>query len=95
MTTSLLRMAMAAILGATLTLPSVGHARTLDEILSSKKIAVGVNPALPPLGMYNEKNEMDGFDVEFARKIAELLGVELELVKVSANDRIPFLASGK
>jgi polar amino acid transport system substrate-binding protein len=92
---SLYRSAVAAIVGALLVLPGVGHARTLDEILSSKKIAVGVNPALPPLGLYNDKNELDGFDAELAKKVAELLGVELELVKVGANDRIPFLASGK
>ena len=71
------------------------QARTLDEIMSSKKIVVGIHAGLPPLGMYNEKNEMDGFDVELARKLGTMLGVEVELVKVAANDRIPFVASGK
>ncbi len=75
--------------------PVAPEAKTLDEILTAKKIAVGINPALPPLGLYNDKNEIDGFDAEFAKKIGELLGVEVELLKVSANDRIPFLASGK
>lgn len=79
--------------GAALGTPA--EAKTLDEILSAKKISVGVNPALPPLAMYDEKNQMAGFDVEFARKIGEMLGVEVELVKVGANDRIPFLSSGK
>ena len=70
-------------------------AKTLDEILSAKKVVVGVNSSLPPLASYNDKNELDGFDVEFAKKIAELMGVEVEFVKVGPNDRVPFVASGK
>jgi polar amino acid transport system substrate-binding protein len=84
-----------AMLGLLMFDAGTAKARTLDEILSAKKIAIGVNPALPPLGLYNEKNEIDGFDVEFAKKIAEMLGVGIEIVTVGANDRIPFLASGK
>ena len=70
-------------------------ARTLDEIIASKKIVFGVNPTLPPLGIFNDKNEIDGFDVEIARKIAEVLGVKAEIVQVGSPDRIPFVSSGK
>jgi polar amino acid transport system substrate-binding protein len=84
-----------AMLGLAMLDAGTAEARNLDEILSAKKIVVGVNPALPPLGLYNEKNQIDGFDVEFANKIAEMLGVAIEIVTVGANDRIPFLASGK
>lgn len=75
--------------------PHQAQARSLDEVLSSGKIRVGINPTLEPLGLFNEKNEIDGFDVEFSKKIAEMLGVELEVVKVQSTDRIPFVASGK
>ena len=70
-------------------------ARTLDEILASKKIVFGVNPTLPPLGIFNDKNEIDGFDVEVARKVGEMLGLKTEIVQVGSPDRIPFVASGK
>lgn len=70
-------------------------ARTLDEILSSGVVRVGVNPTLPPLGKFDEKNEIAGFDVDFATEIASMLGVELEVVQVGSPDRIPFVASGK
>ncbi|SFN18322.1 transporter substrate-binding domain-containing protein [Variovorax sp. OV329] len=70
-------------------------ARTLDEIVASKKIVFGVNPTLPPLGIFNDKNEIDGFDVEVANKIGELLGVKTEIVQVGSPDRIPFVSSGK
>ena len=73
----------------------VGGAATLDEILSAGKIRVGVNPTIPPTALYNDENELDGFDVNFAKEIASMLGVEVEFVTVGANDRVPFVASGK
>jgi len=83
-------------LGSTLLgLPASASARTLDEIVTSKKIVIGVNPTLPPLGIFNDKNEIDGFDVDVARKLGELLGVKTEIVQVGSPDRIPFVSSGK
>lgn len=71
------------------------QARTLDEILRSQKLIVGVNPSVPPTAMFNDRNELDGFDVQFSRKIAAMLGIAVEFVQVGANDRVPFVASGK
>jgi len=70
-------------------------ARTLDEILASKTIVFGINPNLPPLGVYDAKNNIDGFDVSIAKKIADSLGVKLEIVPVGSADRVPFLMSDK
>jgi polar amino acid transport system substrate-binding protein len=70
-------------------------AATLEEIIKAGKIRVGVNPTVPPTALYNDKNELDGFDIQFGKKIAEMLGVEAEFVTVGANDRVPFVASGK
>ncbi len=85
----------AAVFAAVIGQGAESHARPLAEIIDSGVLRVGVNPTLPPLGLYNEQNEIDGFDVEFSRKIAEMLGVELEVVQVGSPDRIPFVASGK
>jgi len=84
-----------AIGSALLGLSVSASARTLDEIVASKKLIVGVNPTLPPLGIFNDKNEIDGFDVDVARKLGELLGVKTEIVQVGSPDRIPFVSSGK
>ena len=73
----------------------VAGARTLEEITASKKLIVGVNPTLPPLGIFNAKNEIDGFDVDIAREIASKMGSQLEIVQVGSPDRIPFVSSGK
>jgi polar amino acid transport system substrate-binding protein len=89
---SLLVVAMVAMLAV---LGGAVEARTLDEIIKSGTLKVGVNPTLPPLGKFNEKNEITGFDVDYATEIAKMLGVKLEVVQVGSPDRIPFVTSGK
>ncbi len=80
---------------AAFAVPQKADARPLAEIIDSGVLRVGVNPTLPPLGLYDEQNKIDGFDVEFSQQIAEMLGVKLEVVQVGSPDRIPFVASGK
>lgn len=92
---TLLAGATLALGSALLGLPSAASARTLDEIMASKKLVIGVNPTLPPLGIFNDKNEIDGFDVDIAKKLGEVLGVKTEIVQVGSPDRIPFVSSGK
>lgn len=95
----LIKAVMGAVVAVSATVAALGpanvQARSLDEVLSSKKLVVGINPNFPPLGIYNDKNEIDGFDVEVSRKIAEMLGVTLEIVPVGSPDRIPFVISNK
>ncbi len=92
---NLMKAAISTVAAAAIMLPAITEARSLDEILSSNKLVVGVNPTLPPLGKYNDKNEIVGFDVDLSTKLAEMLGVDLEVIKVGSPDRIPFVASGK
>ena len=84
-----------AVVGVFALVAGPGEARTLDEILKSGEIRVGVNPTLPPRALYNEKNEIAGFEPEIAEEIAKKLGVKLVLVVVGSPDRIPFVATGK
>jgi len=70
-------------------------ARPLEEIIKSGTLRVGVNPTLPPLAKFDEKNQIVGFDVDYATEIAKTLGVKLEVVQVGSPDRIPFVVSGK
>jgi polar amino acid transport system substrate-binding protein len=71
------------------------EARSLDDIISSKEIRVGVNPKYPPTAMYNDKNELDGYDIDVSKKLAEMIGVKVNFVIVDPNSRIPFVTSGK
>jgi polar amino acid transport system substrate-binding protein len=88
-------LAMAALAATLLTASPEAVARPLDEVLKSGVLKVGVNPTLPPLAKFDEKNEMVGFDVDFATEIGKMLGVKVEFVQVGSPDRIPFVVSGK
>lgn len=82
------------LLAATLS-AAPAEARSLDDILSSGVVRVGVNPNLPPRALYDDNNKIVGFEPDIAAAIAEKLGVELELIQVGSPDRIPFVASGR
>ena len=69
--------------------------RTLDEIRESGKITIGLFHDKKPFGYVDENGEFQGYDVYLARRLAEDLGVELDIVAVDAPNRIEFLQSFK
>ena len=69
--------------------------RTLDEIKSSGTINIGVFSDKNPFGYVDENGEYQGYDVYFARRIAEDLGVELNYVSTEAANRVEYLETGK
>jgi len=71
------------------------QARPLEQVLSTKKLRVGINPTLPPFGVFNDRNQIDGFDADIARELARLLKAELEIVQVGSPDRVPFVQSDR
>jgi polar amino acid transport system substrate-binding protein len=71
------------------------QARSLDEILSAGELKVGVNPNYPPTAMYDDKNQLVGFDVDVSGKLASMLGVKVTYVTVDSNSRVPFITSGR
>ncbi len=70
-------------------------ARTLDDILKAGTIRIGLNPRIPPRALYDDQNEIVGFEPDVAAEIGRRLGVNVELVVVGSPDRIPFVALGK
>ena len=70
-------------------------ARTLDEIRESGQLVVGVFSDKKPFGYVDENGEYQGYDVYFARRLAEDLGAELKLVSVDAPNRVEYLTSAK
>ena len=49
----------------------------------------------PPFGILDRNNQPDGSEIATARQLAKDLGVELELVQVTAPQRIPALLAGR
>ena len=69
--------------------------RTLDDIKNSGKIKIGVFSDKNPFGYVDENGEYQGYDVYFANRIGEDLGVEVEFVSTEAANRVEALQTGK
>ncbi len=69
--------------------------RTLDEIKEDGTINIGVFSDKNPFGYVDENGEYQGYDVYFANRLAEDLGVEINLVSTEAANRIEYLQTGK
>ena len=65
--------------------------RTLDEIKESGTINIGVFSDKNPFGYVDENGEYQGYDVYFANRLAEDLGVDVNFVSTEAASRIEYL----
>lgn len=66
-----------------------------DQITSRGKIIVGVKADYPPWGMYNaDGSELIGLEIDLAKDLASRLGVEIELVPVSSQNRLQKVEDG-
>ena len=69
--------------------------RTLDEIKESGKINIGVFSDKNPFGYVDENGKYQGYDVYFAERIGEDLGVDINYVSTEAASRVEYLETGK
>lgn len=69
--------------------------RTVDEIIESGTINIGVFSDKSPFGYVDENGEYQGYDVYFANRIGEDLGVNVNYVSTEAANRIEYLQTGK
>jgi polar amino acid transport system substrate-binding protein len=53
---------------------------SLSRIINAGQIRLGMSSDYPPFSFYNDKGELEGFDVDMARETAKRLGVKLDLV---------------
>ncbi len=64
----------------------------VNEIKKKKVLVVGVKDSLYPFGFVNEKSRtLEGYDIDFAKAVADKLGVSIELKPVTSANRIPLL----
>ena len=83
--------AVLATIGAT----TPAEAQSIDDLLTRKKMKVGILVDLPPFGLATGNGHYEGYDVDVATLMAKYLGVELELVPVTGPNRIPYLLSSQ
>jgi len=70
----------------------------LAQIQENKKLVLGTSPDYPPfefLVSEGGKGNVVGADIELAKKLAEKMGVELEIKTIDFDALIPALQSGK
>lgn len=70
-------------------------ARTLDEIKASGYINIGVFTDKAPFGYVDDSGTYQGYDVVFAQRLADDLGVKVNYVATDAANRVPYLQSNK
>ncbi len=73
----------------------IAHAQTIDELVSRGVVNIGVLADLPPYGMLNDKQEVEGYDIDVANLLGKYLGVKVNIVQLTGPNRIPFLLTNK
>lgn len=69
--------------------------RTLDEIKQDGTVNIGVFSDKNPFGYVDENGEYQGYDVYFAERIGQDLGVKINYVSTEAANRVEYLETGK
>lgn len=67
----------------------------LDKILAEKKMNVGIEGAFPPFNYFNDKNQLEGFDVDITNELAKRMGVEAHYVATPWESILAGLLSKK
>jgi polar amino acid transport system substrate-binding protein len=71
------------------------QARSLDEIIKSGTVRIGVAPNQPPSSSLGPKNVYEGFDIDIGDRIAKVLGVKPQYVPTESAERVPFLIADR
>lgn len=69
--------------------------RTVDEIKASGKVVIGVFSDKAPFGYVDEYGKYQGYDVYFAERIGQDLGVAVEYISTDPASRVEYAATGK
>lgn len=67
------------------------NADAIDDIKAAGQVNVGIFSDFPPFSSASADMSIKGYDVDVAEKIAADLGVKLNLVPVTGQNRIPYL----
>jgi polar amino acid transport system substrate-binding protein len=85
-----------ALAAAALVAGGAAQAQTaLDDVLKAKEIKIAIPTDFPPYGFVGTDLKPQGLDIDMANYIAAKLGVKVELLPVTTNNRIPYLQTRK
>jgi polar amino acid transport system substrate-binding protein len=88
-------MALGFVLGACSSSGTNAAPDKLQQVLSAGKVRVADCLSFAPFGFMDEQGKAAGYDVDIATEMAAQLGVTLEMVDTTADNRIPNLKTDK
>ncbi|WP_322053015.1 transporter substrate-binding domain-containing protein [Paraburkholderia bannensis] len=71
------------------------HADTLDTIAKSGVVRIGVFEDYPPFGSIGPDMKPQGYDIDMANLVGKALNAKVELVQVTGDNRMAYLADHK
>ncbi len=67
----------------------------MGRIQEEGEIVIGVKYDVPPFGFRNPTSgDIEGFDIDFGKAVADALGVEPRFTEAISDNRIPFIKDG-
>jgi ABC-type amino acid transport substrate-binding protein len=68
---------------------------SVAKIQEKGEMTIGVKFDVPPFGFKNpQTNDVEGFDIDLGKRIAEHIGVKPKFIEAISDNRIPFLQDG-
>lgn len=75
---------------------AVASTSILDKVIKDGTIKIAVFADVPPMGFMDDKQQLQGIDIDVANEMAKALGdVKIEFVPTTNANRIPYLQSNK
>lgn len=80
--------------GTNSTAAATGEDNSLQKVLDSGKLVLGLDPTFKPMGYTDENDNIVGFDIDVAKEVCSRLGVELETYSVNWDTKEQDLNAG-
>lgn len=80
--------------GANNTSTASGEDNSLQKVLDSGKLVLGLDPTFKPMGYTDENDNIVGFDIDVAKEVCSRLGIELETYSVNWDTKEQDLNAG-
>jgi polar amino acid transport system substrate-binding protein len=73
----------------------LARAQSVDDIIKRGRLLVGMDVANPPFGSLGTDGQPDGYDADFAKLAGKYLGVPVEFVAITPQNRMGYLLTNR
>ena len=75
--------------------PAAASDDSLQKVLDSKQLILGLDASFPPMGFTNDANEIVGFDIDVAQEVCDRMGITLIKQPINWDNKEEDLNVGK